>query len=103
MLKSLPLTHTKDQPRESYKNELKGGGLFRKNLRDTNNFASDSRIVGGNDADIGKYPFFVEWQGCGASLIHTGTKTKKWWCHVRISVCTTAYLFVCASPFFSHW
>ncbi|KAI2508047.1 peptidase [Fragilaria crotonensis] len=29
-----------------------------------------SRIVGGVDAEIGRYPFFVEWEGCGASLIH---------------------------------
>ena len=32
----------------------------------------NSRIVGGNDAEIGGYPFFVEWEGCGASLIHNG-------------------------------
>jgi hypothetical protein len=31
-----------------------------------------SRIVGGNDADIGEYPFFVEWAGCAASLVHKG-------------------------------
>lgn len=31
-----------------------------------------SRIVGGVDAEIGRYPFFVEWEGCGASLIHKG-------------------------------
>jgi len=34
---------------------------------------TQSRIVGGSDADDGKYPFFVEWDGCGASLIHSGT------------------------------
>jgi len=28
-----------------------------------------SKIVGGVDADIGKYPFFVSWGGCGASLV----------------------------------
>ena len=32
----------------------------------------NSRIVGGSDAEIGGYPFFVEWEGCGASLIHNG-------------------------------
>ena len=33
----------------------------------------DSRIVGGNQAAKGKYPYFVQWErGCGASLIHTG-------------------------------
>jgi len=29
-----------------------------------------SRIIGGNDAPAGQYPFFVQWHGCGASLIH---------------------------------
>lgn len=33
---------------------------------------TESRIVGGADADVGEYPFFVEWAGCGASLIHPG-------------------------------
>ena len=28
------------------------------------------RIVGGNDASPGEYKFFVQWPGCGASLIH---------------------------------
>mmetsp|Transcript_41933 Transcript_41933/g.47654 ORF Transcript_41933/g.47654 Transcript_41933/m.47654 type:complete len:704 (-) Transcript_41933:39-2150(-) len=30
---------------------------------------TESRIVGGYDAEIGSYPFFVSWGGCGASLI----------------------------------
>merc|ERR1719197_627406 len=30
---------------------------------------AESRIVGGDDADIDEYPFFVSWGGCGASLI----------------------------------
>jgi hypothetical protein len=34
-----------------------------------------TKIVGGKEADIGEYPFFVEWDGCGASLIHKGTHT----------------------------
>jgi secreted trypsin-like serine protease len=34
--------------------------------------AGQSRIVGGQNAGIGEYPFFVEWDGCGASLIHKG-------------------------------
>jgi hypothetical protein len=38
----------------------------------TNETVNHSRIVGGNDAEIGGYPFFVEWEGCGASLIHKG-------------------------------
>lgn len=31
---------------------------------------SQSRIIGGKDASAGEYPFFVEWGGCGGSLIH---------------------------------
>ena len=38
----------------------------------TNEIDNQSRIVGGHDAEIGGYPFFVEWEGCGASLIHKG-------------------------------
>eukprot|EP00980_Cylindrotheca_fusiformis_P031118 scaffold25830_cov162-Cylindrotheca_fusiformis.AAC.19 len=29
-----------------------------------------SRIIGGDEAPPGQYPFFVQWNGCGASLIH---------------------------------
>ena len=29
----------------------------------------DGRIVGGEDAEPGEFPFFVKWRGCGASLI----------------------------------
>lgn len=36
------------------------------------NAPGNSRIVGGNDAGIGEYPFFVEWDACGAALIHHG-------------------------------
>jgi secreted trypsin-like serine protease len=32
--------------------------------------AAESRIVGGTQATPGEYPFFVQWGGCGASLIH---------------------------------
>jgi secreted trypsin-like serine protease len=28
-----------------------------------------TRIVGGTNAKPGEYPFFVQWMGCGASLI----------------------------------
>jgi secreted trypsin-like serine protease len=31
--------------------------------------ALDDRIVGGEDAEAGEFPFFVQWRGCGASLI----------------------------------
>lgn len=37
-----------------------------------NGTVDQTRIVGGSDAEIGAYPFFVEWEGCGASLIHKG-------------------------------
>jgi secreted trypsin-like serine protease len=30
----------------------------------------ESRIVGGSNALPGEFPFFVQWSGCGASLIH---------------------------------
>lgn len=29
----------------------------------------DGRIVGGENAIAGEFPFFVRWKGCGASLI----------------------------------
>ena len=29
----------------------------------------EDRIVGGADADPGEFPFFVQWSGCGASLV----------------------------------
>ena len=29
-----------------------------------------TRIYGGNQAKLGKYPYFTQWRGCGASLIH---------------------------------
>jgi hypothetical protein len=70
------LPYSKDQPWESFKNGFRGGGLVRKMLRDNKDLAGESRIVGGDDADIGEYPFFVEWQGCGASLIHKGTRSR---------------------------
>lgn len=30
----------------------------------------EPRIVGGTEAGLGEYSFFVEWENCGASLIH---------------------------------
>ncbi|KAI2508848.1 hypothetical protein MHU86_5582 [Fragilaria crotonensis] len=36
------------------------------------NATGNSRIVGGDDAGIGEYPFFVEWDACGAALVHDG-------------------------------
>lgn len=40
-----------------------------KNNNKVEHIATQSRIVGGSDADVDEYPFFVSWQGCGASLI----------------------------------
>lgn len=37
-------------------------------LKSTANF--ETKIVGGSNADRGAYPFFVSWDGCGASVIH---------------------------------
>ena len=53
---------------------MAGGDLFMQKtmLRQKRALSGQSRIVGGNDADIDKYPFFVEWDGCGASLVHKG-------------------------------
>ena len=47
-------------------------GMRTKMLRNERALSGQGRIVGGQDADIGKYPFFVEWEGCGASLVHKG-------------------------------
>ena len=30
----------------------------------------ETKLVGGNDASKGEYPFFAHWDGCGASVIH---------------------------------
>jgi hypothetical protein len=53
---------------------MAGGDLFMQKtmLRQKRALSGQSRIVGGNDADTDKYPFFVEWDGCGASLVHKG-------------------------------
>eukprot|EP00980_Cylindrotheca_fusiformis_P016947 scaffold5159_cov112-Cylindrotheca_fusiformis.AAC.1 len=40
---------------------------FRPVLSDRN---IEPRIVGGSDAVPGEFPFFVQWGGCGGSLIH---------------------------------
>lgn len=34
-------------------------------------FAYSSRIIGGQQASQGEYPYFVLWEGCGGSLIHS--------------------------------
>jgi trypsin len=41
----------------------------RKMLHSMPHIPAESRIVGGNDAQQGDYPFFVQGNGCGASLI----------------------------------
>ncbi|CAJ1958914.1 unnamed protein product [Cylindrotheca closterium] len=37
---------------------------------DNDNSEVEGRIVGGTNAQPGEFPFFVQWTGCGASLIH---------------------------------
>jgi hypothetical protein len=55
-------------------------GMRKKMLRNERALSGQSRIVGGQDADIGKYPFFVEWEGCGASLVHKGKFSSSNFC-----------------------
>mmetsp|Transcript_16360 Transcript_16360/g.39956 ORF Transcript_16360/g.39956 Transcript_16360/m.39956 type:complete len:413 (+) Transcript_16360:1-1239(+) len=37
---------------------------------DNDNSGVEGRVVGGTNAQPGEFPFFVQWTGCGASLIH---------------------------------
>lgn len=37
---------------------------------DNDSAGIEGRIVGGTNAKPGEFPFFVQWTGCGASLIH---------------------------------
>lgn len=39
-------------------------------LADERDNNMNSRIVGGTNAAPSEFPFFVQWKGCGASLIH---------------------------------
>jgi len=45
------------------------GGEIEKSQMKVPHIPAQSRIVGGFEAESGKYPFFVSWEGCGASLI----------------------------------
>jgi secreted trypsin-like serine protease len=40
------------------------------NFVEDDNKNRESRIVGGSNALPGEFPFFVQWSGCGASLIY---------------------------------
>jgi hypothetical protein len=55
----------------------------------------ESRIVGGNRASPGEYPYFVQWDGCGASLIHEDIILSAAHCNVIYSneVWVGAYLY----------
>ena len=66
-------THQKDHHKQTY-GQQSTGGLRKLNRNETRtHIPAESRIVGGSDADVGEYPFFVDWNGaCGASLIHKG-------------------------------
>ena len=82
--------------RLEYENELKGGGFVMKTKMFRNeralSFGGQSRIIGGQDADIGEYPFFVEWDGCGASLVHKGKLNQSYTQEVRI--CRSAFSMI---------
>jgi hypothetical protein len=77
-----------------YEKGLKGGGFKKtKMLRNERAHSSDqSRIIGGQEADIGEYPFFVEWGGCGASLVHKGKLNQSYTQEVRI--CRSAFSMI---------
>jgi len=51
----------------------KGIGSTALSENDVAHIPAESRIVGGSNAEVGKYPFFVSWGGCGASLIGKDT------------------------------
>lgn len=57
----------KDHHKQTYGKES-GGGL--RKLLHGKHIPTQSRIVGGSNAAVGDYPFFVDWDQCGASLIH---------------------------------
>mmetsp|Transcript_30452 Transcript_30452/g.50265 ORF Transcript_30452/g.50265 Transcript_30452/m.50265 type:complete len:516 (+) Transcript_30452:176-1723(+) len=60
-------TDNKDHHKQTYGKES-GGGL--RKLLNGKHIPTQSRIVGGSDTAAGEYPFFVDWDQCGASLIH---------------------------------
>lgn len=60
----------KDHHKQTYARQQFNGGL--RKLLHEEHLPTQSRIVGGSDAAVGQFPFFVDWSGCGASLIHKG-------------------------------
>ena len=74
-------TYNEDQKgriTRDHENKRRGGGSLMRTqkLQNERDLSGQSRIVGGQDAAIGKYPFFVEWNGCGASLVHKGKQSS---------------------------
>lgn len=60
----------KDHHKQAYAKNQSNGGL--RKLLNEKHVPTQSRIVGGSDTNVGQFPFFVDWSGCGASLIHKG-------------------------------
>jgi secreted trypsin-like serine protease len=63
----------------------------------------DSRIVGGQNAEPGEFPYFVQWKGCGASLIwedmlltaaHVSSTTERSMISFLVALFTWAQKFV---------
>jgi secreted trypsin-like serine protease len=54
-------------------------------------FDLSDRIVGGEDAVAGEFPFFVQWRGCGASLIWEDILLTA--AHVRQLACFVIAIF----------
>jgi len=73
MMKFLPLIMLAGAASESHAwpedDKEKKSGKQEKLTMKVPHIPAESRIVGGFDAEAEKYPFFVSWGGCGASLI----------------------------------
>jgi trypsin len=71
--------HSKPRKLDGLRKEKKERKIQHKHM------AAESRIVGGTQATPGEYPFFVEWEGCGASLIHDDIVLSAAHCNVERS------------------